>query len=51
LEGDIAYCQAGNRHPMASTRLQIVLEVEKQANTWQASDPAGANQSHQTDGQ
>jgi hypothetical protein len=50
LEGDIAYRQAGNRHPLAQRRLQVVLEMEKQINTWQASDPTGANQSDQADG-
>ena len=50
LEGDAAGHQAGNSHPVAPAKLQIVLEMEKPIRSGQTEDPSGPNRSDQTDG-
>lgn len=50
LEGDAAGHQAGNSHPVAPAKLQIVLEMEEPIRSGQTEDPTGPNRPDQTDG-
>jgi len=50
LEGDAAGHQAGNSHPVAPAKLQIVLEMDEPIRSGQTEDPTGANRPHRTDG-
>ena len=50
LEGDAAGHQAGNSHPVAPAKLQIVLEMEEPIRSGQTEDPTGPNRPDQIDG-